>query len=275
MLAENSDMSLIRTLDVSTLAREYRESRPFPFIKIESLLDPAFAAEVAASYPIFDEATKAGYVFKSVNEHLKVQVTDESKFPEPVRRLHQALSNPEFLEQLSAVTGIPKLLADNSLAGGGMHQTGPRGRLDVHVDFNRLERSGWHRRLNILVYFNREWKREWGGNLELWDDQVKVCYHSIEPVLNRCILFETSERSYHGVEPVACPAHLTRRSFAAYYYTEEAPPWWDGSSHSTVFRARPTERVKGLVFMPAERLRNAVKRSLYAVKQAVKATLGR
>jgi hypothetical protein len=275
MLAESPNMSLIRPLDISTLAREYREAQPFPFIKVESFLDPAFAVEVAASYPAFEDATNSGNVFESVNEHLKVQVTDDSKFPVPVGRLHQALSDPGFLEQLSTITGIPRLLADKSLAGGGMHQTGPRGRLDVHVDFNRLEESGWHRRLNILIYLNPQWKREWGGNLELCDEQVKVCHHSIEPVLNRCIVFETSERSYHGVEPVSCPAHLTRKSFAGYYYTEEAPPWWDGSSHSTLFRARPTERVKGLVYMPAERLGNAFKRSLRAVKQAVKRTLGR
>ena len=34
--------------------------------------------------------------------------------------------------------GIPNLLADDQLVGGGIHETGPRGHLDVHVDFNYI-----------------------------------------------------------------------------------------------------------------------------------------
>jgi hypothetical protein len=98
------------------------------------------------------------------------------------------------------------------------------------------------------------WERGWGGNVELWDRDVKVCYHSLEPILSRCVIFETSEISFHGVEAVTCPAGMTRKSFAGYYYTAEAPAGWDGAVHSTLFRARPDERVKGLVLMPLERL---------------------
>ena len=268
-------MNLIRPLDIPALAREYRDAQPFPFVKIDSFLEGAFVEKVASSYPDFRESASIGRMFESVNEHRKVQITNEKIFPEPVRLLNRALSAPEFLERLSEITGIPRLLADSTLAGGGMHQTGPRGRLDVHVDFNRLEESGWHRRLNILVYLNPVWKREWGGSLELWDEEVKACHHSIEPILNRCIIFETSERSYHGVEAVVCPEDLTRKSFAGYYYTVEAPPWWDGSSHSTLFRARPEEKMKGMLFMPSARLRAALMQSIRRGARAVKRTLGR
>ena len=155
-----------------------------------------------------------------------------------------------------------------------MHQTGASGRLDVHVDFNRLEPQGWHRRLNILDYLNPVWKREWGGNLELWDDRVKVCHHSLEPSLNRCVVFETSEISFHGVEPVHCPPGVARKSFAGYYYTEAAPPGWGGSTHSTVFRARPTEPLKGLLLMPMEKFAHRTRRSIRGLKTAAKRLLG-
>ena len=118
---------------------------------------------------------------------------------------------------------IPNLLADPELVGGGMHQTGPRGHLDVHIDFNFIPERSLHRRLNILVYFNKDWKREWGGEIELWDEHVKTCVHSFSPLFNRCVVFETNEVSYHGVTAVKCPEDRSRKSFAAYYYTKEAP----------------------------------------------------
>jgi Rps23 Pro-64 3,4-dihydroxylase Tpa1-like proline 4-hydroxylase len=84
-----------------------------------------------------------------------------------------------------------------------------------------------------------------GGNIELWDTDVKVCHHSFEPIFNRCVVFETSEISYHGVTAVKCPEGQSRRSFAACYYTKEAPAHWNGQAHSTIFRVRPDANSRG------------------------------
>ena len=51
-----------------------------------------------------------------------------------------------------------------------------RGHLDVHVDFNYIEDRKLFRRMNILVYFNKDWQDEWGGNIELWDEDVRDFY---------------------------------------------------------------------------------------------------
>jgi len=265
---------VIRPFDRDQLRQEYRGAQPFPFFKIDGFLDETFAREVAASMPSFEEAQRLGLTFKSVNEKLKLQVTDASKFPPPVLALHQALAAPEFLADVSYITGIPDLLADDQLDGGGMHETGPGGRLDVHVDFNILEGRNWHRRLNILVYLNPVWQDDWGGRIELWDKDVKKCWHSFAPVLNRCVVFETSEISYHGVTPLAAPPGVARKSFAAYYYTIEPPPHWDGRAHSTVFQARPHEKFKGTVAMPIEKLGRDLRQGWKALKRGVKRLLG-
>ncbi|HTF90341.1 MAG TPA: 2OG-Fe(II) oxygenase [Planctomycetota bacterium] len=267
-------MSTLRPLDLERLRHEFKTARPFPFIKIDDFLDPDFAREVAASYPSYEAASKLGKGFESANEHLKVQVTDSAQFPPAVRRLHDALASQEFLDALSFITGIPGLLADESMVGGGMHQTGPRGRLDVHIDFNYLREKQLHRRLNILIYLNPVWDRAWGGSVELWDPEVKVCHQSLEPILNRCVIFETSEISFHGVEAVTCPPNTTRKSFAGYYYTAEAPTSWNGTTHDTVFRARPNERVKGWVVMPLERFGKGWKSSMRTLKQSAKRIIG-
>ncbi len=146
-----------------------------------------------------------GRTFEAVNERGKVQITDANRFAPPVLKLSELLSSPEFLELLSYVMDIPHLLADPELIGGGMHQTGPRGHLDVHVDFNFIAERNLHRRLNILIYLNEDWRPEWGGAVELWDQDVRECHHSLLPIFNRCVVFETSDISFHGVTAVNCP----------------------------------------------------------------------
>ena len=264
----------IRPLDLEKLRQDFARDDPFPFTAIDDFLDPEQALEMAQAYPSFDAALEMGRSFRAVNERRKIQITDPGRFPEPVLRLHRALSSPELLRDLSYVTGIPNLIADEQLVGGGMHVTGPGGRLDVHVDFNFVRERQLHRRLNILVYLNPEWRSEWGGEVQLWDADVRRCVHSFEPVLGRCVLFETSEISYHGVTPVRCPATVQRKSFAAYYYTHEPPEGWDGRHHSTVFQARPHEHLRRWVLMPAERAQRGLARALGSAKRAIR-QLGR
>lgn len=243
---------------------------PVPNFQIDNFLREEFAHQVADAYPCFEQAVAEGKHFKTVNERGKVQISDSSKFPEPIAKLNDVLASPEFLDMLSHAMNIPNLLADAQLAGGGMHQTGPRGRLDVHVDFNYLASKQWHRRLNVLVFLNRGWQQDWGGCFELWDENVQVCHNSILPVFNRCVAFETNEVSFHGVTGVICPPDQTRKSFATYYYTAEAPAHWNGVAHGTIFRARPDEKLKGNVLMPAEKLANWASTSLANVKRMIK-----
>jgi hypothetical protein len=126
-----------------------------------------------------------------------------------------------------------------------------------------------------LIYFNKNWKPEWGGNIELWDKDVKVCHHSKSPIFNRCVVFVTNEVSYHGVTAVKCPEGMARKSFAAYYYTKAAPVGWDGSKHSTVFRARPSEISKRWLHMPLEKFQRALSNQRRSLTNLVKRTIGK
>ncbi len=252
----------IRPLDAAKLRAEFRSSQPFPFLAIDQFLQPAFADELNRSFPTVAEAERSGHTFSAVNESGKTQVTAADRFPGSVRQLNDLLAHPDWLATLSEITGIPSLLADEMLVGGGMHVMRTGAHLDVHIDFNLLADRPLHRRLNILVFMNSGWRPEWGGALELWDDAVKHRAHHFTPELNRCVIFETSQHSFHGVERLACPPDRARRSFAAYYYTREAPAGWDGRRHTTVFRARPNERWKGSVLMPLARIGRPFRRAL-------------
>ena len=251
---------MIRRYDTASLARAFQTAIPFPHVAIDDFLEEELCRSVAAALPSFEEAKNLGRHFVALNEQGKVQITDASKFNPAVADLNRALADPDFLRDLSEITGIDNLLADPELAGGGIHMTGPRGRLDVHIDFNYIEDRKLHRRLNLLLYLNERWEPDWGGAVELWDAKVTHRHHAFSPIFNRCVIFETSDRSFHGVEPVRCPPSVTRNSFAVYYYTREAPPHYRGVNHSTVFVARPQERWRRYVLMPAQRIKNAARR---------------
>jgi len=263
-------MQLISPLNVSTLRTAIRTAAPFPNVCIDGFLDETFARQVADAFPSYLEACRVGKIFSAVNEKRKVQVTDAAMFPPSIVRLNQELASPQFLKLLSGLFAIPNLLADAELVGGGIHETGARGHLDVHVDFNYIEERKLFRRLNLLLYFNHGWREEWGGDLGLWDVAVKVRSHAFPPIFNRCVIFETSEISFHGVRAVTCPPEVSRKSFATYYYTREPPPTWVGKNHSTIFHARPEERLKRTLLMPAERVARGMAYALRRAKGALK-----
>ena len=252
------------------MAGQVASAPGFPHFHINNFLETSFANEIHDAFPSFAEAAKMGKLFSAVNEKRKIQVTDSSKFPSPIYRLHQLLASDAFVGAMSEMMAIPGLIADPALNGGGIHETNSGGHLDVHVDFNYNEELKLYRRVNILIYFNKDWRAEYGGYLDLWDKNVENCLGVFAPAFNSAVGFATSEISWHGVTPVTCPVEKMRKSFAVYYYTKEPPPDWDGIKHSTLFKARPSELWKGKVAMPAEQLVRSAKNSVHSAKQAVK-----
>jgi Rps23 Pro-64 3,4-dihydroxylase Tpa1-like proline 4-hydroxylase len=266
-------MEVINPFDHDAFKQRTRNARPFPYFCIDNFLNEEFADEIYQSFPSFQHAKGIGREFASVNEKRKIEITDTAKFPAPIAKLNRLLASATFTEMMSDLMNIPDLVSDADLTGGGIHETNSGGRLDVHVDFNYIESKKLYRRLNILIYFNKDWKEEYGGYLDIWDRDVKKCYGSFAPMFNRACGFATSEISFHGVTPLTCPPDVMRKSFATYYYTKEAPPGWAGQVHSTIFKARPDEWMRGHILMPAENSVAQAKRGLRRVKEIVKSVV--
>lgn len=264
---------ILNPLDAPTLRDRFLRGEPFPHVVIDNFLDPHKAHEAFEQYPVFDDAVRAGRGFANLHERAKAQVSDSSRFPEKVSAIHEALAAPEFLEQLSEITDIPDLIADPSMCGGGMHIHEAGGALDVHVDFNMLVESELYRRLNLIVYLTPDWQDEWEGCFELWDPAVKRCFHRVSPQFNRCMIFRTSETSFHGVGATRTPPGVMRRSFSAFYYTATPPPWSTGAAHDTIYRARPSEHLKRHLQMPLLAARNKFRARRHAAKQQIKSWL--
>ena len=258
-MGEIQTWEYIQPIDVASVSVPFRAAMGTPHFYIDDFLRPDFARAVSEAYPSYEGAAASGRSYSALHETGKAQVSDAAEFPEPVALLNEAMASEAFLQTLVEITGIEDLLADPALQGGGMHLMKSGARLDVHVDFNMTASQELFRRLNLLLFLSPEWHPDWGGRFELWDPKVRTKQQAFEPRFNRAVCFATSETSFHGVEPVACPPPHVRRSFATYYYTAAAHPDWTGGHHTTIFRNRPGERSRALWAFPGQATRRAVK----------------
>jgi len=146
---------------------------------------------------------------------------------------------------MSDLTGVPDLFADETLFGGGTHENLDGQYLDAHIDFNIDERRMLHRRLNLLIYLNKEWEESWGGSIELHSNPRIPETNEIKgfvPLFNRAVIFETNEYSWHGFPVIRLPQdkkHLSRKSFSIYLYTKDRPAEEVVAPHTTFYVARP------------------------------------
>lgn len=189
---------------------------PFPSIVLDDFLDKDTLRKIAQSFP--DTNGKA--FFDRDQERLKFQfVPQESKSP-VVRNILAELNSRAFLAFLEEMTGIDGLISDPYYVGGGLHETKRGGHLGVHADFNIHKEMNVERRLNLILYLNEDWPAEYGGDLELWDRDMKACEVKVAPLLGRAVVFATNLDSFHGhPDPLSCPPERSRRSIATYYYT--------------------------------------------------------
>lgn len=215
-------------------AAAFRSARPFPHLAVEGFLHDHVARALEAEFPRVDHTLWKHHLH--LNSH-KFACNRLDAMPPLFQAVLRELNSPPVLRHLEALTGIDDLLPDDGLEGGGLHQSVRGGFLEIHADFNYHPVTRLHRRLNLLVYLNREWDPAWDGDLELWSSDMSRRVRSITPVLNRAVLFATTDVAYHGhPRPLAAPPGVTRKSLALYYYTRVRPEAETTRPHSTLYR---------------------------------------
>ena len=203
------------------LKKKFQNAHPFPYIVIDNFLNAQDAEKLLAEHIAQGDASSWG-AYNHVNER-KNGITKYEKMGLHTRAVIDALSSEKFLNWLVKLTGIEYLIHDPELDGGGLHMIERGGYLNVHVDFlAHTTNKSWSRQINFLLYLNKDWQPEWNGALELWERDMSSVAKKIEPIFNRCVIFNTCEGSYHGhPTPLNCPETVQRRSMALYYFRDE------------------------------------------------------
>lgn len=200
----------------SILQQKYRSAQPFPHVVIDNFLSLDFIDSILAAFP---DRSQASVSHKTAHQFHKKGYRPDRLGHNPCRHYLYLFNTPPVLQFLEAVTGIKGLIPDPYFLGGGLHEIEPGGKLNIHADFTLHQKLNLVRRINVLIYLNKDWQSHYGGNLELWDAKMERCVKSIEPSFNRCVIFTTDKQSFHGhPEPLNCPQDMTRRSIALYYY---------------------------------------------------------
>ncbi|MBX2902307.1 MAG: 2OG-Fe(II) oxygenase [Chitinophagales bacterium] len=219
----------------ASIERDFNSKKPFRYVVIENFFAPEKAEEILACYPSVNEGTWDTTTY--INQKNKFQSAIAAH---PVlKAVFAELNSQELCHYLTQIshTETP-LLPDEQLFGAGLHQSVAGAFLNVHIDYNIHPKTAYHRRLNLLVYMNKNWQPQYEGHLELWDftNGKKELLEKIAPEFNRCVIFETNEISYHGhPKPLNTPKGESRKSLAVYYYTPTRPQTEIAPNHNTRF----------------------------------------
>jgi hypothetical protein len=197
------------------LAITYKEAKPFPHIVIDNMFPDEMLNEVLEEIP---SMSNERWVHDRTARTTKSNLRSAVELGEAGYQFTAFLNSAKFLYLITEITGVWALLPDPYMGGAGYHVVPSGGKFDVHADRNIDQVTGLKRRLAMLVYLNKDWKHEYGGQLELWDTKGTRCEAVVEPIFNRTIIFEVTDENFHGVRPVL-NQERARVSFATYYHT--------------------------------------------------------
>jgi len=196
------------------LKSQFMNAEPFEHIVIDNFLNHEYAEKLSELFPNdyenwhkYENPIEVKYAFDNIN-----------CLPEELKDYFYILSTQIFIHKIQNLTGINDLEYDEYLHGAGLHSHSKNGRLNIHLDYEKHPYSGKQRRINIIFFLSKEWKKEWNGANELWNKDITKCIVKTEVKFNRAIIFKTNDISWHGVpDKIICPNNMYRKSLAYYY----------------------------------------------------------
>lgn len=223
---------------------EYKNNNPFPHIVIDNFLNDDIINDIMKfSKSLKLEDCDNNRLPPNKRTQYKYAYDNFKNFPDKIKKLFLFLNSKEFVNKIEKLTGINGCVRGNTaLKGAGFHKITNNGFLKLHTDFNNYEdkrKGSLDRRINLLLYLNPKWKEKYKGHLWLCNKNNRKVEKKILPILNRCVIFSTTNKSIHGhPEKLDLPKGLTRDSIAFYYYTKNKGKnvCFEGDKfHSTIY----------------------------------------
>ena len=250
---------IINEKSIPGFREAFATAKPYKHLVIDDFLKPELAAALFENFPKVTELRKH---YKGLNEN-KSEGSSFEDYHEGFGEVLKGIRSEGFIEWLEKVTQIDHLSLPEDHRGAGVHQGKNGSFLDIHVDFSVHPILNLHRRLNLLIFLNKNWKPEYGGLLELWNEDVTVLEKEILPAYNRAVIFETTSTSYHGYDVINIPEEESRKSIYSYYYS---PVGKGVKYHDTIFKPRPSDSAaKKIKTNTKETLKNTLKKTLKAI----------
>ena len=201
------------------------DNNPFDHWIIDNFLDVNDAIELGSQFIDYDNPTEEIIHYDGWTGE-KRTCNRWDRFPPLTYSTFTNLLSIDFVSKLSKITGISPLYPDIGLHGGGWHMSGKGGSLAVHLDYSIHPKLNLQRKLNLIVYLEKDYDPDWGGSLQFWshDHENQKPFNlvkKVEPIFNRAVLFDTTQHSWHGFpEPIDPPNGKLRKSIALYYMTD-------------------------------------------------------
>jgi Rps23 Pro-64 3,4-dihydroxylase Tpa1-like proline 4-hydroxylase len=221
-----------------------------PSLVIDDVLPEAAARDIFAAFPQPERMMHRHDLRES--KYFAAQLDQHHPLLEEILF---AFQEPNLVSILSEITGVTKLRPDPELYAAGVSTMVKGGFLNPHLDNSHDARQEYYRVLNSLYYVTPEWRPEYGGNLELWDEGPRGRARTIPSSFNRLVVMQTDPASWHSVNPVV---HEGRRTCVSNYYFREQPVQDEPYFHGTSFRGRPEQTARDLLLRADNALRTAV-----------------
>jgi Rps23 Pro-64 3,4-dihydroxylase Tpa1-like proline 4-hydroxylase len=241
------------------LRAEFHQSKVVPtrYVAIDNILPESLARSVFEAFP----AVQGMRLLSSFREH-KYTSKALDKMNPLIADVTFAFQTPEMIQAVESITGFRDMVGDPHLYAGGISTMLQGHFLNPHIDNSHDSDRQLYRVLNLLYYITPDWCARAGGNLELWDEQVKRRVE-IPSLFNRLVIMETHENSWHSVSPVKIAG---RRCCVSNYYFSPHPPGGKEHFHITRFSARPEQRLRRAITQVDGAMRTIIRK---AVKQGV------
>ena len=203
--------------------KNFKNQKPIDHCVIDNFFTREYSKKLENEFPSYK--SDIWYVYDNPLEKKKA-TNNWNHFGPYTYTIFQYLNSYEFVNLLSKKLKY-KLYPDNGLNGAGLHIHGQGGNLNAHLDYSLHPKLFHQRKINVIIYLNSNWKKEWGGALGFWGSKNNTepgpLIKTIVPKFNRAIIFDNSQNSWHGlVDSVNCPKNQYRKSLAIYYLCD--PP---------------------------------------------------
>ena len=221
--------------EAAGLQQMWREAQPVKHFFIDDLLPADDALAISRSFPAPEQLSLKSSLRERKHTGVEVQ-----RYAPCIGECLFAFQHPAVIEAIAEVTGLEGLEADPTLYASGVSLMGKGDFLNPHIDNSHDGDRARYRLLNLLFYVSPDWRAENGGNLELWDEQIRRP-HTVVSRFNRLVVMLTNQRSWHSVNKVQVDAP---RLCVSNYYFAMRPASATAYLNVTTFAGRPEEFIK-------------------------------